>query len=101
MADKREQCEKCTMNCPSNIIQSKINKGRIPFDKCLDFTPIHTNADKIRSMTDEELAEFLDNNVPDCGRLCPDFKAGCSWTCSHNQGKDFLLKWLQSEAEKE
>ena len=58
-----------------------------------------TNADRIRSMTDEELAEFLDNNVPDCARLCPDFKAGCSWTCSHNQGKDFLLKWLKAEVE--
>lgn len=73
-------------------------------DECASYYSMYekkivTNADRIRSMTDEELAEFLDNNVPDCARLCPDFKAGCSWTCSHNQGKDFLLKWLQSEAE--
>lgn len=56
-----------------------------------------TNADRIRSMTDEELADFLDNNVPDCARLCPDFKAGCSFGCQHNQGKDFLIAWLKSE----
>lgn len=58
-----------------------------------------TNADRIRSMSDEELAEFIDSGCPDCARLCPDFKAGCSWTCQHHQGKDFLLKWLQSEVE--
>lgn len=60
---------------------------------------IVTNADRIRSMTDEELADFIDYNEVDCARFCPDYKAGCSWTCKHNQGKDFLLKWLQSEAE--
>lgn len=36
-----------------------------------------TNADKIRSMTDEELAEFLSN------------------TFSHGYGKDSILNWLQ------
>ena len=60
---------------------------------------IQSNADRIRSMNDEELAEFIDSGFPDCARLCPDYKAGCSWTCQHHQGKDFLLKWLQSEAE--
>ena len=58
-----------------------------------------TNADRIRSMSDEELAEFIDSGCLDCARICPDFKAGCSWTCQHHQGKDFILKWLQSEAE--
>lgn len=64
-----------------------------------DELPKQTNADRIRSMSDEELAEFIDSGCPDCARLCPDFKAGCSWTCQHHQGKDFILKWLQSEAE--
>ena len=59
----------------------------------------NTWGNKIRSMTDEELADFIDYNEVDCARFCPDYKAGCSWTCKHNQGKDFLLKWLKSEAE--
>lgn len=59
----------------------------------------NTWGNRIRSMTDEELADFIDYNEVDCARFCPDYKAGCSWTCKHNQGKDFLLKWLQSEAE--
>ena len=85
MADKREQCEKCTMNCPPNIIRAKINKGRIPYDKCMDFSPIQSNADRIRSMTDEELAHFL-------------------VTFKNNYGEEYegemsCLDWLQSEVE--
>lgn len=58
-----------------------------------------SNADKIRSMNNEELAEFLDNGVPSCTDYCPDFKAGCAFGCKYKQGKDFLVCWLQSEAE--
>ena len=60
--------------------------------------PKKTNADKIRAMSDEELAEFLDDGVPSCTDYCPDFKAGCAFGCKYKQGKDFLVKWLQSEA---
>lgn len=60
---------------------------------------IITNADRIRSMSDEELAEFLDDGVPSCTDYCPDFKAGCAFGCKHKQGKEFLVCWLQSEAE--
>lgn len=97
MADKREQCEKCTMNCPPNIIQAKINKGKIPFDKCMDFSPIQTNADRIRSMTDEELAEFIRKTIWNEGSElfdCSDLVChNACWKC------DMYLKWLQSEAE--
>lgn len=105
MADKREQCEKCTMNCPPNIIQSKINKGRIPFDKCMDFSPIQTNAMKIRSMTDEELAEFLsDEKCKDEHDYCSDFGHGCYYYCKKDHAcydnmKQLYSEWLQSEAE--
>lgn len=44
-----------------------------------------TNADKIRSMTDEELADYLDNNF--CHRYC---------CCEREQQP--TLEWLQSEA---
>lgn len=88
----------------SKVVKFDCTCGRryINTDKCLQETDSRmpqTRADVIRSMSDEELAEFIDSGCPDCARLCPDFKAGCSWTCQHNQGKDFLIKWLQSEAE--
>lgn len=56
-----------------------------------------TNADRIRSMTDEELAE---------SNLCPhmvNWKKGNYDTCVHPNDKDAckkcMLDWLQSEAE--
>ena len=56
-----------------------------------------TNADRIRSMSDEELADFLSENTNcDCCNIqCPD-KLNCqsmsSCYCRH-------LEWLQSEVE--
>lgn len=56
-----------------------------------------TNADRIRNMSDEELAEYLP---------CPHMvnrKKGNYDTCVHPNGKDgckkCILNWLQSEAE--
>ena len=58
-----------------------------------------TQADRIRSMSDEELAEFLSEstNCDCCNIQCPD-KLNCpsmsSCYCRH-------LEWLQSEVEEE
>lgn len=56
-----------------------------------------TNADRIRSMTDEELAEFLGKTIWNEGSdLFDCHEIGCDnvcWKC------DMYLKWLQSEAE--
>lgn len=56
-----------------------------------------TNADRIRNMSDEELAEF---------NLCPhmvNWKKGNYDTCAHPNDKDAckkcMLDWLRSEAE--
>ncbi len=49
-----------------------------------------TNADKIRAMSDEELAEFLHNYVNHTCLYCKECGSSC---VEHN------LKWLQSEAE--
>lgn len=60
-----------------------------------------TNADKIRSMSDEELAELLTDNlglVFDCSKHCNDFSSGCAFNCQE-KGKKMALRWLQSEAE--
>lgn len=56
----------------------------------------YTNADRIRSMTDEELAEFLggiDHTIDDCEFIV---KIGDEWL--HDSTAD-ILDWLQSEVE--
>lgn len=55
-----------------------------------------TNADRIRSMDDEELAEFLggiDHTIDDCEFIV---KIGDEWL--HDSTAD-ILDWLQSEVE--
>ena len=54
-----------------------------------------TNADRIRSMTDEELAEWLCEHV-DCGEGCPNFHG---YMCTRDCGdcEVGLLDWLKQE----
>ena len=62
-----------------------------------------TNADKIRSMTDEELAEFIKNTRFDCEYNCvardkffnSEEDEDCIEDC---QG--YILKWLKLEMQK-
>ena len=60
---------------------------------CTDFAPF-TNADRIRSMTDEELAAFLCKEKICTFCFCDDF---CAIDGVEGNG---LLKWLQQPAEK-
>lgn len=65
-----------------------------------------TNAQKIRAMTDEELAEFLAINIRGGSEkyLCADYGSGCYFPCKRNHVCEenvpkLYLDWLQSEAE--
>ena len=60
---------------------------------CKDFErkPKLTYADRIRKMTDEELAEFFDK-ISDC-QTCIDNTSKCHMECI-----DSRLKWLKQEA---
>ena len=63
----------------TNCIYEKVLAGLAPCINCSPITKNHfvgkhrTNADRIRSMSDEELAEFItprkcvDCHIPDCG----------------------------------
>lgn len=51
-----------------------------------------TNADRIRAMTDEELARFLHKHI-NCG-VCRNFD-----TCTFNECEPGLLEWLGKPAE--
>lgn len=79
-----------TCNCQHNS-NSRDN------EHCCRFDGRQTNADRIRNMSDEEMAEYLP---------CPhmvNWKKGNYDTCVHPNGKDgckkCMLNWLQSEAE--
>lgn len=82
--------EKISCNCQHNS-NSRDN------EPCCRCDSRKTNADRIRNMSDEELAE---------SNLCPhmvNWKRGNYGTCVHPNDKDAckkcMLDWLQSEAE--
>ena len=86
---KETKCGKC-----------KIQRGRPVCNSCFSydkFIPITiTNADRLRSMSDEELADFIRELNERC-------LAGAGMVdCSRNEEcidcKDIVLEWLQSEA---
>ena len=54
---------------------------------CCYYKPIMTNAEKIRAMTDEELAEYLDG-------VCHDL-----WQMFVKDPKKMWLEWLKQEVE--
>ena len=59
----------------------------------------HTHADRIRNMSDEELAELITGSPNfDCADYCDSFTQGCAFNCG-KKDREIALKWLQSEAE--
>ena len=59
----------------------------------------HTNSDRIRNMSDEELAELITGSLNfDCANYCDSFTQGRAFNCG-KKDREIALKWLQSEAE--
>ena len=59
----------------------------------------HTNSDRIRNMSDEELVELITGSLNfDCANYCDSFTQGCAFNCN-KKDREIALKWLQSEAE--
>ena len=91
------------MSCSRCKNQNK-GKSELPCLECTqnrainNFTPM-TNADRIRNMSDEELAEFLvytQSTIKNCMIGVED----CKWEDypTHDKGcKDCFLEWLQAE----
>ena len=66
--------------------------------KC-NYIPVPTNADRIRAMSNEELAEFLSSGLKepcDCCQLAV-FDGACTETLCD----DAMMKWLQQPVEGE
>ena len=84
--------EKISCNCKHN------NNSR-DNEPCCRCDSRHTNADRIRSMTDEEMAERIASSSNfNCADYCDSFTKGCTFNCG-KKGRGIALKWLQSEAE--
>lgn len=57
-----------------------------------------TNADRIRAMSDDELAKFISIQSDDC--LCSD-NSKCDYHCGGDSCLKVLLDWLQQPAEED
>ena len=71
------------------------------WEKCEAFEPKDSNADRIRSMTDEELAELFSKIDKGWDVICGSYisiKQGVL-ICGRDDFAKQILKWLQSEAE--
>ena len=67
--------------------------------KGMNLKQVKTNADRIRNMSDEELAKLITGSLNfDCAYYCDSFARGCAFNCG-NKDREIALKWLQSEAE--
>ena len=64
------------------------------YDKCKQYKPNYTtNADRIRSMSDEELAEILWKTGRNYRAVCADP------VVDYNEHRDHLIAWLKQPAE--
>ena len=74
-----------------------LHDGFIPYDDCPQEKPKQTNADRIRSMTDEELADWLGvycngQTAQEVGKPCASDIGSC---------EECWLDWLKEGAEGE
>jgi uncharacterized protein Smg (DUF494 family) len=71
-------------------------------DECFELVDVKaTNADRIRNMSDEEMAERIAGGSNfNCADYCDSFSDGCAFRCNMKERElELTLKWLQSEAE--
>lgn len=81
-----------TCNCQHN----NNSRGNEPCCRC---DSKQTNADRIRKMSDEEMAKRIASSPNfNCADYCDSFTQTCAFNCN-KKGREIALKWLQSEAE--
>lgn len=87
-------CDKCVSNC-----RHEIKPGEIVV-MCGSFKERITNADRIREMNDEELAEFLERvHISPCETCCDNL-----YWCHRNNAlepvcKNHFVEWLRRPAD--
>ena len=89
------------MNCTGKRCVMQFDKVDPATCKCVSYcpqaTPPETNADRIRSMTDEQLSEWIADWF-DCSN-CSEFFGGMP--CSQRECADVWLGWLKREVSDE
>lgn len=84
--------EKISCNCQHNS-NSRDN------EPCCRCDSRMTNADRIRNMSDEEMAKRIASSPNfNCADYCDSFTQTCAFN-RNKKGREIALKWLQSEAE--
>ena len=91
LSDMLSNADSHTCNCQHNS-NSRDN------EPCCRCDNRHTNADRIRNMSDEELAEFLDI-VEEDGISSQYTNLSCDCCCEKTECSKCWKEWLQSEAE--
>lgn len=86
------------MNCTGKRCIMQYDKVDPPTCECVKYcpeaTPPKTNADRIRAMTDEELAEVITDDW--CEIVCNE----TDYVCHDGTCEQHVLKWLKQEAER-
>lgn len=88
------QCDKCR----SSASCERPWKGMDGYLNCVSFDPIITNGDKMRAMTDEELAEFLLNRDLDVVEKATK-AVGFTYKVDREPCLVNVIDWLTQEAE--
>lgn len=95
---KCKDCKHFMTDCNFSKVDKNM-QAMEDFIACKHFKPKNeTNADKIRNMSDEELAEFL-NGVEEYGISSQYIDVPCDCCCEKTECDACWKEWLQSEAE--
>ena len=93
------QAEPTAFDADSRTCNCQHNNNSRDNEPCCRCDSRQTNADRIRNMSDEELAELITGSLNfDCADYCDSFTQGCAFNCN-KKDREIALKWLQSEAE--
>ena len=93
------QAEPTAFDADSRTCNCQHNSNSRDNEPCCRCDSRQTNADRIRNMSDEELAELITGSLNfDCADYCDSFTQGCAFNCG-KKDREIALKWLQSEAE--
>ena len=93
------QAEPTAFDADSRTCNCKHNSNSRDNEPCCRCDNRKTNADKIRNMSDEELAELITGSLNfDCADYCDSLTQGCAFNCG-KKDREIALKWLRSEAE--
>ena len=93
------QAEPTAFDADSRTCNCQHNSNSRDNEPCCRCDSRQTNADRIRNMSDEELAELITGSPNfDCADYCDSFTQDCAFNCN-KKDREIALKWLQSEAD--